>query len=203
MKFFTADVHLGHKNIIRQDYCDRPFHTPEGEPDVDKMYRQFVENFNSVIKPGDELYILGDISFDPELAAKFMAQVNGQKFIVWGNHDPKKRKDRDLILGDMSVVKDGDLMETKLDTGVVVVMCHYPLLRWNKSHFGSIMLHGHTHGTLRYPSDKMRIIDVGVDSTFMIGKGEWHRKYFPVSEWELKQKMNDIPAMEHHYFPGE
>jgi hypothetical protein len=76
------------------------------------------------------------------------------------------------------------------------------MLRWNKAHYGSIMLHGHTHATLKYP-EPMRILDVGVDHTFMIGKDEWHRKYFPVSEKELVTYMRDVPQFRHHYFPEE
>ena len=39
--WFTADLHLGHRNII--DYCDRPF------TDVDVMNRALVDNWNEVV----------------------------------------------------------------------------------------------------------------------------------------------------------
>ena len=44
-----------------------------------------------------------------------------------------------------------------------IVLCHYAMLVWNKSHHGSWMLHGHSHGTLKYPF-AAKILDVGVDS---------------------------------------
>ena len=184
MKYFTADLHLGHANIIK--YCDRPF------KDANHMDQQIIENFQSVVKPGDELYILGDLSFDVEKALHFLRFVHCQHFIVWGNHDPKKAKDREVL--QKMCVKTADLMEVKLASGTQAVMCHYPLLRWNTAHFGSFMLHGHTHGGCKYP-ENMRILDVGVDHEFVM-----HPKYFPISEEEIGRYMTKVPWIEHHYF---
>ena len=39
--WFTADFHLGHKNIIR--YCNRPFDT------VEEMNRTIIERLNSLV----------------------------------------------------------------------------------------------------------------------------------------------------------
>jgi len=195
-KFFTADFHIGHKNII--DYCDRPFRTADGQMDTDAMRRTFIDNFRSVLKPGDELYILGDLSFDLDEAVSFLQRVPGQKFMVWGNHDPRG-KDRKVL--ETMFVKTGDILETKLATGEQVVMCHYPMLRWNKAHFGSFMIHGHVHGRIDYPYP-MRILDVGVDSEFPAAAGRMHQKYFPVSEKDLIAYMNDLPQLRHHYHPS-
>jgi len=189
MKYFTADLHIGHANIIK--YCDRPF-LKDGKPDIHRMKQQLIDNFRNVIKPGDELYILGDLSFDLDEALSFLNWVPGQKFIVWGNHDPRKTKDRAVL--QKECVKTGDILETTLASGKQVVMCHYPMLRWNKAHFGSFMLHGHTHGNCKYPQN-MRILDVGVDNEFVL-----HPKYFPVSEEEINRYMKTVPWIEHHYF---
>lgn len=51
--WFTADLHLGHTNIIK--YCSRPFGSAE------EMNGRILENFNSVIRPGEPLYIVGDL----------------------------------------------------------------------------------------------------------------------------------------------
>ena len=45
--WFTADLHLGHTNIIK--YCRRPFGSAE------EMNEVILERFNSVISPGDPL----------------------------------------------------------------------------------------------------------------------------------------------------
>ena len=44
----------------------------------------------------------------------------------------------------------------------LVVLDHYPMRSWNKSHYGSWQLYGHHHGTL--PEDPNAFqMDVGVD----------------------------------------
>ena len=52
-RYFTADLHLGHRNII--SYCDRPFR------DVDDMNAGLVERWNDTVRPGDEVIVLGDL----------------------------------------------------------------------------------------------------------------------------------------------
>jgi calcineurin-like phosphoesterase family protein len=49
--WFTADFHLGHKNIIR--YCNRPFGT------VEEMNRTILDRLNNLVKANDILYFLG------------------------------------------------------------------------------------------------------------------------------------------------
>jgi hypothetical protein len=52
--WFTADLHLGHHNII--DYCNRPFH------DVHAMNDALVENWNEAVAPGDTVWVVGDFA---------------------------------------------------------------------------------------------------------------------------------------------
>ena len=59
--WFTADFHLGHKNIIR--YCNRPFDT------VEEMNRTIIDRLNSLVKTNDILYFLGDFCIGPKARA--------------------------------------------------------------------------------------------------------------------------------------
>lgn len=43
--WFTADFHLGHKNIVR--HCNRPFDT------VEEMNRTIIERLNSLVKTAE------------------------------------------------------------------------------------------------------------------------------------------------------
>lgn len=194
MKYFTSDLHIGHKNVI--GYAERPFVFADGQPDVDTMRQTILTNIKSVVRPGDELYILGDIALNDKIGFDFISELPGQKFLVWGNHDPNRKDHKKRELYKSLFVRTGDIMETKLKDGTKAIMCHYPMLRWNHSHHGSVMLHGHTHGDLVYPYP-MRILDVGVDVEFPIGAFT-HPKMFPVSEDEIIQYIKEIPTIHHH-----
>ena len=52
MIYFISDTHFGHKNIV--SYCKRPF------IDTHEMNKTIIDNINSVVKPSDTLYFLGD-----------------------------------------------------------------------------------------------------------------------------------------------
>jgi calcineurin-like phosphoesterase family protein len=184
--YFWSDIHLGHKNII--DYCDRPFRTADGQPDIDAMSIGLAAAWDSVVRPEDTIYVLGDLGFKPKLIEPWIAARPGTKIWVPGNHDPQRGHAREAIA--RHFVRTDDLIETKVE-GQMIVLCHYPLLRWNGASFRSWMLHGHTHGDLKYPYP-MRIQDVGVDV--------FPR---PVSFDELKLRMDSLPIIPHHYHPGE
>ena len=52
--WFTADLHLGHSNII--DYCGRPF------ANVDAMSRALIDNWNQAIAEDDTIWVIGDFA---------------------------------------------------------------------------------------------------------------------------------------------
>ena len=59
--WFTADLHLGHRAILR--LANRPFSS------IDQHDETIIENINKLVKSGDDLYILGDISFNQSYKA--------------------------------------------------------------------------------------------------------------------------------------
>lgn len=176
--FFTSDTHYSHAKII--EYSERPFST------VDEMNDAMVYNWNSIIQPGDLVYHLGDFSFaDVDKSTRIAKRLNGQKYLVFGNHDKRLRKEPTFLANwiwakDFAEIKVGDQK---------IVMCHYAMLTWNQSHRGSWNLHGHSHGSL--PDDRNALrVDVGVDC--------WD--YYPVSFDVLKQRMDKktFKPLDHH-----
>ena len=80
MRFFSADPHFGHRRIC--ELAARPF------TDVTTMNEMIVANWNSVVSPDDEAWILGDIALGPIMESlEYVGRLNGTKHMVWGNHD--------------------------------------------------------------------------------------------------------------------
>ena len=81
-----SDTHFNHNNIIQ--YCGRPFANAE------LMNEVLVENWNSVVKPQDKVYHLGDVymggGFLREETVKLLKSLNGHKRLILGNHDNGK-----------------------------------------------------------------------------------------------------------------
>lgn len=53
--FFIADTYFNHSKIIK--YCNRPFISSE------EQTNKLIENWNSVVKDNDTVFVLGDFSF--------------------------------------------------------------------------------------------------------------------------------------------
>lgn len=174
--YFTADLHLGHENIIR--YTGRPFLS------VDEMDEALVAAWNDRVGPGDEVWVLGDVAMgriDRSLA--LVGRMAGTKRLVVGNHDRCFRRlagsDKDLHevwtaryeqAGFDEVVQGS----TSLDLpgfGAPVDVCHFPYSgdSQEQERFvghrpvdrGRVLLHGHVHSSWRRHG---RMINVGVDA---------------------------------------
>jgi len=81
-----SDTHFNHSNII--SFCGRPFANAE------IMNECLVDNWNSVVKPGDKVYHLGDVymggGFSKEDTERLLRSLNGRKRLILGNHDNGK-----------------------------------------------------------------------------------------------------------------
>lgn len=146
--YFTSDPHLTHKNVIK--FCNRPFET------IEEMDNELIANWNNVVGKKDNIFILGDFCFANKYTIeKFLKELNGRKYMICGNHDnPKALRQLEgyfEFIGDML-----DITYNKMH----FVLCHYPLHSWNRSHYGSINLHGHNHD---YQLMRKNQYNVGVD----------------------------------------
>jgi calcineurin-like phosphoesterase family protein len=76
MDWFTADQHLGHKNIAKYE------NRPDGWEDT------IINNWNNTVAETDTVYVLGDFSFrKAEETAEILSILNGTKILICGNHD--------------------------------------------------------------------------------------------------------------------
>ena len=150
--FFTSDSHFNHKNVI--SHCNRPFEL------VEEMNEKLIENWNSVVSKNDHVYHLGDFSLGNETETLYVLnQLNGNKFLVLGNHDYVIQKNKS-IQNKFSWIKD--YYNLILDDKQMICLFHYPIQSWRKKQHGSIHLHGHSHGEM--PSENIKRYDVGVDT---------------------------------------
>jgi len=153
--FFTADTHYFHEKII--GYCDRPFRYAH------EMNNHLIANHNAVVKNNDSTYFLGDFAFgDPKI---ILPQLNGKKFLILGNHDRwEKQTDVSEYAEFVKPYYELYVDDPQAHKGRrLIVLMHYAMRVWNKSHHNSWHLYGHNHGNL--PEDPMSFsFDVGVDA---------------------------------------
>jgi len=136
MIFFTADLHLGHENIIK--HSNRPFAT------VSEMDEALIGNWNAAVTPEDEIYILGDLTMRSAAEAHvYLTRLKGRKYFIRGNHD-KFLKEFATYERDFVWVKD--YHELNID-GRRFVLFHYPILEWANYYRGAIHLFGHVHNS--------------------------------------------------------
>lgn len=191
--FFISDLHIGHKNVIKFD--GRPF------KDVDEMHYKMINNWNSVVGHDDIVYYLGDLSFSRDSLTKwFIESISGKIYFIMGNHDKYKsisslgRWENIHEYGTEINVKDEDTDKNRGSQGYQrIIMSHYPILSWNKAHYGSWHLHGHCHGSLLKNQQeyyKRKVMDVGCNCI----------DYTPISYGKVKSIMDkkSINSVDHH-----
>lgn len=78
--WFTADLHLGHKNILK--YCNRPWQT------IEEHDAAILANWKETVGENDLVFVLGDIVMGSiKKYADRLAELPGEKRLVCGNHD--------------------------------------------------------------------------------------------------------------------
>lgn len=200
--WFTADLHHGHPKIV--PICNRPVYfskeleeyfkekekdelekDPNWKPWKDKEWRDQMnkihdewlvkEVFNKWVKSRDTVFILGDLSLAKRvIAEKFIDRLNGNKFLILGNHD--RNIDTSTRFSQITQIKDYRFKREGVD--IRIALAHYPLASWDKKPHGAWNLYGHVHG--RFNNSGLSL-DVGIDNPD-IG---WR----PINLWEVTQIM--------------
>jgi calcineurin-like phosphoesterase family protein len=83
--FLLGDPHLSHQGMIMFKRDDgsplRPFAT------IEEHDEKMIANWNSVVRPVDKVYILGDLVMKAKKQIPIMNRLNGKKVLIKGNHD--------------------------------------------------------------------------------------------------------------------
>ena len=200
MLYFTSDLHLGHLRAL-EIMPNRPWAS------VDEMNEGLISNYNSVVDQDDTVVFLGDVIMGKKFdnVPKFLPRLNGNKFLVCGNHD--------FLPHELSVEKLNNLINLYKSHGIIEIyygtitlgemfgnsddyaklkLCHFPpsyisdhINEYEKRYAelhpvledGDYLLHGHTHSKNRITAPN--VIHVGVDA--------WD--YKPVSFEAIKELL--------------
>jgi len=172
MIWFTADYHLGHKNIIK--YCERPF------KNVKEMDKTIIRNHNSRVKPNDTVYFLGDFCFrntnKDRKAERYIKKLNGRFVFIRGNHDNNNSLKTRLYA---CIINMGNMS---------IFLVHNPINYMKNYH---MTFHGHVHGLwkFKYEKDNHPLVNVGVDV--------WN--FMPVTFNEIMKEFQRWKKIENQY----
>lgn len=147
---------------------DQPFlYEPRGFTNVKEMNEAIIENWNSVVKPEDVVYNLGDSLMGDQLEGiELYKKLNGTSFMIWGNHCTNNKKN--LLTEHCHIV--GGWYAWLIKYGKLsIYMSHYPTLTANfdqKAFSRHVLsLHGHTHQRTNWLDLKNPFLyHVGLDS---------------------------------------
>ena len=139
MYWFVSDLHMNHRFVLK---------TRSQFNSMEEMNGTIFKMFD-VLKKGDDVYILGDLGWEPEIVNKLFEFLIMKKkvrmiHIIIGNHD-------DYWIGKVMEhprIKYCQTMFLKPQTKNGyhgIFLSHYPQIIFDKSHYGAFQLHGHGH----------------------------------------------------------
>lgn len=162
--WLTSDLHLMHS---------QPFlYEPRGFTSTEEMCEAIVERWNSVVKPDDTVYNLGDMAMnDVAGAIPYLQRLNGIQIWIFGNHDTinkialiQENCPHIIRVGDYhcsyaTIIKNGKWS---------FYLSHYPTKVGNyddeKIHSKLFALAGHTHTKDKFLDMKDKCYHVEMDA---------------------------------------
>ena len=129
--FLVSDTHFGHVNICKFTRDDGSKLRPWDDPN--EMDEEMVRRWNSVVKPKDRVYHLGDVVINRK-ALSILPRLHGRKVLIKGNHDIFDLKDYTPFFDDIRGyhVVNG------------MMLSHIPIHTESLGRFGT-NIHGHLH----------------------------------------------------------
>ncbi|MGO1949749.1 MAG: metallophosphoesterase family protein [Mycobacteriaceae bacterium] len=195
-QWFTSDLHLGHRFVAGL----------RGFVDTGEHDRVILDNLAGALRPGDVVWVLGDISCGPRddedraiaLLAELFTRAGVTAHLISGNHDsshPLHRRSharqRDYLQAFTSVQPFQRMTWQKRE----LWLCHFPRPGLDHDDMSSrhdnvrldvpLLVHGHLHSDS--PVTGPGMVDVGVDA--------WD--LHPVSQTQVQQTLfGSVPPAE-------
>lgn len=196
MKFFIADTHFFHENLLGfSEFAPRMFDT------VEEMNEAMVASWNAVVKEKDTVYHMGDVAMHPlyekgsdEILA-ILRRLEGRIVFIKGNHD--NRAFFNYLEEHDPGLSDGAPKFEFHDVGAIVkfnhhqyYLTHYPMVLGKTINVRN--LHGHIH---HYSMPFADAINVGVDAPEREFLGKELPFGVPLSEPQI-DRIADMKAEE-------
>jgi calcineurin-like phosphoesterase family protein len=152
-RWATADWHLGEDRFKLMQRL--------GFADAQAMIDHLVECHNSVVSPGDIVYMVGDVC--NQKTPEFLSQAkrfNGRKMLLRGNHD-RVFTDEQLEPYFVRIIDEGEgeklVVEDADGNDIECWLTHYP----TQARPDMFNLVGHIHGAWKF---QLNALNVGVDA---------------------------------------
>jgi calcineurin-like phosphoesterase family protein len=139
------------------------------------MNEALIDNHNSVVSENDTTIHAGDFTLLKDrrkIYGTIINRLNGKHIFLSGSHDYWLKGKNNNQIWEKSLSYDG--------RNYYIVVCHYAMHTWAKSHYNSFHLFGHSHGNLELDGKRY---DLGVDNN----------NFFPVSLGEIIDIMKKRP----------
>lgn len=142
------------------------------------MNLTIVENWNSIVKPKDIVYLLGDVVLDDiNTGVSFLEQLNGEIYIALGNHDSQNKC---KFYSKCKNIKDIQMGYNFKMGHKSALLTHYPTIVANYDNNHRVNLHGHTHSKEKF-SEYANCYNVTLDA----------HNNFPVNIEEIKKDLRE------------
>lgn len=158
MIFFTSDWHIGHN----KDFLFRP----RGFQSIEEHDEAIIKNCNEIVKPDDELWILGDLALGlKEEWEKWIPALKCKNvYYLIGNHDTVNKCNS---YNEYGLICKGYANVIKYSKWLSFYLSHYPTLTGNFDFNDHPVwnLSGHTHSKSKFaPNEDVPIYNVSVDA---------------------------------------
>lgn len=182
--YFISDTHFGHQFISKK----RGFVTVEEHDNF------LIDNWNKTVDNGDRIYILGDFIWSDVEPETILKRLNGQKYLIQGNHDRINNHTESKFLRYVNWIKDYFVLKIKVGANIPsikIVLFHYPIEVWDSDHYGSFHLFGHIHEKCRHKemSELPNRFNVGADVI----------NYTPIEWEEILKKLKETGMWKKDY----
>jgi calcineurin-like phosphoesterase family protein len=145
MRYYISDLHFFHASM--NEHMDN-----RGFGSVEEMNDYMIKQWNSRVRHGDDVIVLGDFSVSNKAAEvnDILKQLKGRKYLIVGNHD-RFLKDKDF---NAELFKWIEPYKEVSDNKRKVILSHYPVMCYNgqyrvdeQGNPKTYMLYGHVHNT--------------------------------------------------------